>query len=798
MRVSFFSFALAVLAASRAVAIDFVVINTNPTGPGSLAQAITDANSLPGPDRVVFNIPGAGVRTIDVSNNFLPVITDALTIDGYTQTGSSQNTAATGSNAVVLIRIDGGNTTPHLSTPAGLTVNAADCTIRGLMLTRFSPFTASISLRLGGFGILSSGDRCVIEGNFIGTDGTSLTALGNQEAGVRISGADYRVGGTTRVARNMIGGNNIGIWATNSQRGSIAGNQIGRYVPAGGSGGQDGAANTIGVVVSGTFANTVIGGPTILARNVISSNQIGIRTAYTNPQSLTTDFAHGIVVSRNLIGADSSAAVGGNQIGIELLADQHLIGGTAPGSGNVIGWNAIGINFSNTSGSPTQNIVFGNEIVANTDKGLSVVGSDNQIGSLIAGTANHIHLNGTGIVVIGTPAQQNPILSNIIQNNTAAAQIDLGGDGPTSNDLGDSDNGPNRFQNFPVVATTHNSAGDTVLTGELNNAPSSTFTVQLFGTVEGDSQQRLLSTLTVMTDVNGVGRFQSTYPGNVRADSVTATATDSLGNTSEMMPPNGPVQLANISSRAVVGTGDKIMIAGFIIRSSSQKKVAVRALGPSLTFPNRLADPYLEIRDQTGALLAKNDDWTAGGQQQELMDSGLTPSSSLESAIVISLPEGNYTAQVSGADGETGTAVVELYDLGAWPGDSGRLANLSTRGQVGLGDDALIGGFIVRGDAQGRVIVRAIGPDLTALGVPGALQDPTLELRDRNGMLLASNDDWRNGSQEQEIEQTQLAPNDARDSAIVASLFPGNFTAIVRGKNGETGLALVELYDLKQ
>ena len=195
--------------------------------------------------------------------------------------------------------------------------------------------------------------------------------------------------------------------------------------------------------------------------------------------------------------------------------------------------------------------------------------------------------------------------------------------------------------------------------------------------------------------------------------------------------------------------------------------------------------------------MAKNDDWAAGGQQQELADSGLTPSSNLESAIVVSLPEGNYTAQVSGAGGETGTAVVELYDLGTWPADSGRLANLSTRGQVGLNDDALIGGFIVRGDAHARVIIRAIGPDLTALGVPNALQDPTLELRDRNGTLLASNDDWRNGSQEQEIEDTQLAPNDVRDSAIVASLFPGNSTAIVRGKNGEIGLALVEFYDLQ-
>ncbi len=784
-----------------ACAVDFVVTNTNATGPGSLAQAIVDANNLPGPDRVVFNIPGSGVRTIDVGGNFLPAITDAVTIDGYTQPGSSQNALATGSSAVVLIRIDGNNYNSgdaNLSY-SGITVSAPDCTIRGLMLTRFKPNVSGLGggFRVGGFGIVSTGDRCVIEGNFIGTDGTSSTALGNGEAGVRISGLNYRVGGTSREARNMIGGNNIGIWATDSQGGTVGGNQIGRYVPAGGSGGQDGAANTIGVVVSGTFTNTVIGGGTIASRNIISSNQVGIRTAYTNPGSLTTSLGHGIRVQRNLIGADSGAAVGGNQIGIELLADQHLIGGTSPGSGNLIGWNAIGINFSNTSGSPTQNVVFGNDIQANSDKGLVVVGSDNQIGSVIAGTANHIHLNGTGIVVLGTPAQQNRILSNIIENNMTTPQIDLGGDGLTSNDFGDADNGPNRFQNFPVVTTSHNSAGDTVLTGELNSAPSSTFTVQLFGLLDGDTQQRLLNTLTVTTDANGVASFQTTYPGNVRAESVTATATDSLGNTSEMMPFNGPVQFANLSTRAFVGTGDNIMIGGFIVRSTSAKKLIVRALGPSLNFPDRLDDPYLEIYDSAGTLVAKNDDWRAG-QQQEVMDSGVPPSNDLESAIVVSLPEGTYTALVRGAHNETGAGVVEFYDLGAWPADTGRLANISTRARVGLNDDALIGGFIVRGDAQVQTVVRAIGPDLAAAGVPGPLQDPTLELRSQNGTLVASNDDWRNGQQEQDIQNSGLAPNDDRDSAILAFLFPGNFTAIVRGKDAATGLALVEFYDLKQ
>ncbi|HVF71309.1 MAG TPA: hypothetical protein VM940_06845 [Chthoniobacterales bacterium] len=788
---------LAISVAARAVAVDFVVINSNPDGPGSLAQAITDANNLPGPDRVVFNIPGAGVRTIDVTNNFLPPITDPLTVDGYTQPGASPNTLATGSNAVVLIRIDGGNTGPAFSTPAGITVNAPDCTIRGLMLTRFVPYTPRVSARFGGFGIESTGDRCVIEGNFLGTDGASTPGLGN-EAGVQIRGADYRVGGSTPAARNLIGGNYMGIWATASQRGLILGNHIGRYIPAGGNaGGSDGLANTIGIVLAHTFTDTVVGGTTAAARNFISGNTIGIRTAYTIPTAATTDVGENGIIQGNLIGAEPSAIAGGNVTGIELIGQMHMIGGTTPGAGNVIGSNQIGIKFSSgpSLGVPTENRIFGNDIVANTGSGLTVVGQDNHIGSLAANAGNHIHMNGRGITMTGTPSQQNRILSNIIEDNSAPVPIDLNADGPTSNDFGDGDNGPNRLQNFPIVAVSHGPAGETSFNGELNSAPSSTFTVQLFGNFEGDEQQRLLNTQTVTTDANGFATFEATYPATVEAASVTATATDSLGNTSEMTPPNGPVQLANISTRASVGTGENVMIGGFIIRSTGQKKVAVRALGPSVSVPNRLADPSLEIYNNAGTLVAKNDDWRSG-QQQELMDAGLAPSNDLESALIISLPEGGYTAQVRGAHGETGTAVVEMYDLGAWPADQGRLVNLSTRARVGTNDDALIGGLIVRGDARSRVIIRAIGPDLGAAGVNGALQDPTLELRNQNGDVIAFNDNWREGSQEQEIIATGIPPADNRDAAIVHSFFPGSFTAVVRGKNNSTGLALVEFYDL--
>jgi hypothetical protein len=168
----------------------------------------------------------------------------------------------------------------------------------------------------------------------------------------------------------------------------------------------------------------------------------------------------------------------------------------------------------------------------------------------------------------------------------------------------------------------------------------------------------------------------------------------------------------------------------------------------------------------------------------------------LESAIVATLLGGSYTAQMRDVNGNSGIGVIEIYDLDSFPFFSNRrLVNLSTRGFVGNNDNVLIGGLIVRGDTVQRLVIRAIGPDLAAVGLPGALPDPTLELRDESGTLLGFNDNWRS-AQEQEIEETDLAPNDDRDSAMLMALPAGSYTAIVRGKQNATGLGLVEFYTL--
>jgi hypothetical protein len=205
-------------------------------------------------------------------------------------------------------------------------------------------------------------------------------------------------------------------------------------------------------------------------------------------------------------------------------------------------------------------------------------------------------------------------------------------------------------------------------------------------------------------------------------------------------------------------------------------------------------DPVLELHDSTGAVINWNNNWQDGPQAGQILEMGFGPASSAESAILVTIPPGSYTAVVSGAGGGQGTGLVEVYEM---DGNAVRMMNISTRGPVGMGGEPLIGGLIVQGGASKRIIVRALGPSLAGGPSPlsGALADPTLELRDSSGNLLAANDDWGNSPQAGEIAAT-IPPANALESAIVIALNPGNCTAIVRGANGASGVGLVEVFDL--
>ena len=281
-------------------------------------------------------------------------------------------------------------------------------------------------------------------------------------------------------------------------------------------------------------------------------------------------------------------------------------------------------------------------------------------------------------------------------------------------------------------------------------------------------------------------------------------------------PPTPLAHLTNISTRALVETGDNVVIGGFIVQGSGAKRVIIRAIGPELTqygVADALANPTLELHNGAGTLIASNNNWETtiiGGiitqsQVRDIMNSGYAPSNGLESAIIADLEPGNYTAIVRGVNDTTGVGLVEVYDLtnpGTVP--SSFLRNISSRSVVLDGDNVMIGGFIVQGSGTKRVIVRAIGPELTRYGVQNVLTDPTLELHNAAGALIASNDNWQTTviggiitrDQVMDIQSSGHAPTQPSESAIIADLPPGRYTAIVRGKNIIVGVALVEVYDL--
>lgn len=271
-------------------------------------------------------------------------------------------------------------------------------------------------------------------------------------------------------------------------------------------------------------------------------------------------------------------------------------------------------------------------------------------------------------------------------------------------------------------------------------------------------------------------------------------------------------QLINISTRASVGTGEKVTIGGFILRSDpsapagQSKRLLLRAIGPSLTvsglgLAGRLMNPILELYDANGQIIAVNNDWE-DTDKEEIEATGLAPTDPRESALLVMLAtDSDYTAVLRGINNTSGIALVEVYDLETTT--ETHLANISTRAFVGGGDNVLIGGVIVGGDAAEQILFRAIGPSLADKGVNAPLQDPTLDLYDGDGNLVAHNDNWMeepdgkpNAMRTAEITATGLAPTDPAESAILAMPEPGNYTVIVRGKDDSTGVALVEAYRL--
>lgn len=285
---------------------------------------------------------------------------------------------------------------------------------------------------------------------------------------------------------------------------------------------------------------------------------------------------------------------------------------------------------------------------------------------------------------------------------------------------------------------------------------------------------------------------------------VTTVTGDYLVLNVPVLVEGGTGELLNVSARQQIGLNDNVAISGFIVGGNGTKRIMLRGIGPSLAsqgIAGTLADPRLELHDSRGATIAINDNWQTtqlGGllvqdQVAAIRASTIAPTDPAEAALIADLVPGSYTAVVQGVNGGTGLGLAEVYDLDQLA--SASVSNLSNRGFVETGANVMIGGFIVGGDQASTIVTRALGPSLGQAGLSGALLDPTLELHDANGALIAFNDDWAD-EQKATLEASGLAPVDSREAAIESTLAPGLYTAIMAGKDGGTGIGLVEIYKL--
>jgi hypothetical protein len=812
-----------------------------------------------GADTINFNIAGPGVHTI-THDVFFPPITGTTIIDGYSQPGASPNTLTVGNNAVLLLELDARSAHTGLeingdnSTVRGLIinrfsfygiflVNADNCVIEGNFIGTDPTGTLSLGNsgtgirvagggnRIGGTvpaarnlisgnyeaGVLIEGSETVVRGNYIGTDKNGVAPLGNYQ-GIFVSwGQNTMIGGNDGDdgaidggigARNVISGNGSSGILINASfppptgAVTILGNIIG--LDASGSealGNLESAINNNGRNRTGI---TTIGGTAPGAGNVISANRYGG----------IFNSASGTVIQGNLIGTDASGILnrGNGGTGIASIDDGFngasvVIGGSVGGARNVISGNGgRGIEIGGEGGTIQGNLI-GTQIdgvspLGNAESGVAIQNCSGMLGGLSAGEGNTIAYNGyAGVFVYGVALQVSILRNSIFANGWLG--IDLSLDGVTSNDAGDADTGPNNLQNFPVLTSVSSSGGSTTIVGTLNSVANTTYRIEFFANAIGDSSghgqgQSFIGDTTVVTDANGNVSFNMSVPQITSGSRVTATATDPNGNTSEFAPIG---QLSNISTRLHVQTDENVVICGFIITGTDPKRVLVRGIGPSLAafLPDFLADPTIELHGPASFVTVTNDNWKirpdGSSQQAEIEATGLSPTNDLESALVQSLPANNaaYTAILRGQSNTTGIGLIEAYDLDA--AANSKLANISTRGFVEADSGVLIGGFIT-GNGPAKVIIRAIGPSLGAFGVAGALADPTLELRNSDGALLGSNDNWRTFQQE-EIIATAMPPTNDLESAIVATLTPGAYTAIVAGTNNTMGVGLVEVYNIQ-
>jgi hypothetical protein len=728
-------FTIGVLLISHAArAATFTVTNSNNAGPGSLRDAITQADINPPDDTIVFDLPGPGPHGIFITSGLALSSNLAIVND------------RAGDELVAIQRANGSPDFRIFTVNSGLTV-----TLSGLILANGQASTSGQFAGVGG-GILNNGSNLTLR---------SCTLSRNTAA---VGGAIYttNVGGGPDATLTMT--NCLLMENTASGNGQVEGGAI--FNTTFGSSGratatltncvfrQNSSGGTAGGVGNQASSGTTTASMTLtnctFSDNTAGLSGGGVYNASTEPGSAN------IRLENCTLEGNQSGGGGG---AVEQIANSRSSGRVTLSNCTVSG-NSAGTGISPSSGGAGIRNTGGTVSLTNCTFASNLVNS--------AGQGQSVQNLNSGLV----SARNTLFVRNGLKGNFSNEATFSSRGHNLANDAagGDSGTGPGGLLDAP---------GDIRNTNPLivaladNGGPTQTRALQAGSPAinAGDD------TLAPDADQRGYLRNHISDIGAFEVDG--------------LLPPS----LANISTRLRVETGDNVLIGGFIITGTEPKRVIVRAIGPSLPFADRLQNPTLELRDGFGGLVGFNDNWVDSPDRQAIIDTTVPPANDFESAIVATLPANNsgYTAIVRGANNGTGIGVVEAYDLDR--AIDSKLANISTRGLVQTGDNILIAGTIVGGQSSQRVIIRAIGPSLP---VAGKLGDPTLELRDGNGAVLAANDNWRTGGQEAQIIATTIPPADDFESAIVFTLPANNagYTAIVRGAGDTTGIAVVEVYEL--
>jgi hypothetical protein len=762
--------------------------DSDPATPGeqcTLRSAIEAANLHPGVDGIEFSIPSsdpnydpaAGRHTIKL-NSALPAITEGVQLFG---SGASKLT----------VRRDSSTEFRIFQITASGTV-----TLSGLTITNGG------SAKGGGVQNLNAGTLriidCLVTANFAGgggggiqNNGTGIVELTNST--VSGNGSDFVGGilnessGTVNIVNsfvtvnksNRFGGGGIYNQSTgtvNVNDSLIANNESGSRggggISASGAGtvnlnrctvsynsdGESGGGVYVGTGTVNIDASTISGNTAKGGGGIFNlSGSVTITNSTVSQNASTTDTANGGGLRNEGTAVISNSTFAGNTA--------HADGAGISNAGTLFMANCT---ITGNSSSVTRQLFADlGQGIANSSSGFVQIKSS--IVALNTGIASSPDVSGSfgsgGYNFIGKAGSSAIFNASTDQKGTLAAPLDPQID-------------PNGLQD--------------------NGGPTQTVAL-LFGSPAIDGG--LSPGLNPPNDQRGAG-FPRIFDDPARTNAADGDGSD-IG---AFEVQTAPGFVANVSTRLPVGTGDNVLIEGFIVLgpSGSTKNIIVRAIGPSLIpfgIPDALANPILEIHDSNNAIVATNDDWRTtqvggiitGDQSQAISGSGVAPGNNLESAIIANLAPGSYTAVVRGVNNGVGTGVVDAYDLSA--GSPARLANIATRGLIQPGDKLMIAGFIIQ-NGPVRAVVRAIGPSLSAFGITNALPDTTLQLKDQNGTTVLENDDWQS-SQKQELENTGLQPSHDLEAAVVGTITPGQYTVQVRGKPESTGIGVVQVYFLQ-